>query len=231
MSDFSSSKLFEDRMDRSIIDRSDDLPARIYILCMSVFITGGLVVSALVASYTYNMKPTWLWFVGYLVIAIPGVMISVKSDNWLISLFGYAMVVVPSGAILGPYVHLFTYASVEKIALVTIVVSAAIGVAGALYPKSVEHWGGFLFVALVILVIGNFSQLLFPAFGMQPIVLAFWDWVGVVLFSGFIFYDMNRAMRMAYTLDNAVDNAVALYLDIFNLFIRLLELFGNKSSD
>ena len=226
MSDaFSSSELLKNRT-RSF-GRADELPARAYILALTLFITGGLLAATYIASLTYTMKTNGWWILGYFALAIPGIIISTKSDNWIISLLGYAMVVVPTGAILGPYVHLFTIASVLNIALVTIGVSAAIGLAGAVYPKSVEHWGGFLLTALLVLIVGNFASIFIPALNGG---LHLWDWLGVFIFSGFIFYDMNRAMRMDYTLDNAVDNAVAFYLDIINLFIRLLSIFGDKSS-
>ena len=35
-------------------------------------------------------------------------------------------------------------------------------------------------------------------------------------------YDWAEAQTKAYTLDNAVDSVVGLYLDIINLFLRIL---------
>lgn len=52
------------------------------------------------------------------------------------------------------------------------------------------------------------------------------DYAAAALFAGLIFFDINRAMQLPRTMDNAVDCAVALYLDIFNLFIRLLSILG-----
>ena len=40
--------------------------------------------------------------------------------------------------------------------------------------------------------------------------------------------DVNKAMQRPRTLDNAVDSAVGIYLDILNLFLRILELMGKK---
>jgi FtsH-binding integral membrane protein len=41
-------------------------------------------------------------------------------------------------------------------------------------------------------------------------------------------FDWYRAQAYPKTVDNAIDSAVDLYLDIINLFIRLLEIFGKK---
>jgi FtsH-binding integral membrane protein len=57
------------------------------------------------------------------------------------------------------------------------------------------------------------------------------DWIGVVLFSAYVIFDMNRAMRLPRTLDNSIDAAVAVYLDFANLFVRLLSLLGQRRDD
>jgi FtsH-binding integral membrane protein len=38
-------------------------------------------------------------------------------------------------------------------------------------------------------------------------------------------------MRVPFTADNAIDCALAVYLDFINIFIRLLELSGTKKSN
>jgi len=227
---FSSGELFKDRIGRSD-GGADRMSARAYIAALTVFIAGGLLGSACMASLTYNMKPNWMWIAGYFVLCGGGVFIAFASNNWMISALGYILVIVPTGATLGPYIHLFTLASVLKIALLTTGASVGVGVAGAIYPKSVAHWSGYLLTGLIVLILGDLSRAFMPAFGLPAVPPALWEWAGALLFSGFIFFDMNRAMRMDYTLDNAVDSAVALYLDILSLFIRLLEIFGTKSED
>ena len=48
------------------------------------------------------------------------------------------------------------------------------------------------------------------------------------IFSLYIGYDMYRAQRYPKTADNAVDCAVDIYLDIINLFLRLLRILGRR---
>jgi len=54
------------------------------------------------------------------------------------------------------------------------------------------------------------------------------DWVVVLIFCGYIGYDWGRANSIPKTLDNAVDSAAALYMDIINLFLRILRIMGRK---
>lgn len=209
----------------------DTMSARAYIGIIAFFIAAGLGVAAWLASLTYHMQPTWLWIVGYFVVAIPGIIISARSNNWVMSLLGYGMVVCATGSIIGPYVALYALPSVFQILLLTIGVTATIGFFGAIYPKSVEHWGGFFLMALLVIIFGDVARMFMVSAGFAPVAMGIWDWIAAVVFCGLIFFDMNRAMRMDYTLDNAVDTAVALYLDIINLFLRLLSAKGRKSDD
>jgi FtsH-binding integral membrane protein len=54
------------------------------------------------------------------------------------------------------------------------------------------------------------------------------DWVVVGIFCGYIGYDWARANAIPKTLDNAVDSAAAIYIDIINLFIRILSIMGRR---
>ena len=47
-------------------------------------------------------------------------------------------------------------------------------------------------------------------------------------YSADIWYDWAKAQNNVKTLDNAIDSAVALYLDVINLFLRLL---GSSKDD
>ncbi len=59
-------------------------------------------------------------------------------------------------------------------------------------------------------------------------VSAWIDWVVVLIFCGYIGYDWGRANQIPKTLDNAVDSAAALYMDIINLFLRILRILGRR---
>jgi FtsH-binding integral membrane protein len=69
-------------------------------------------------------------------------------------------------------------------------------------------------------------QLALMLFGMQTPSLL--DGLFVLIFSGYIGYDWARANQLPKTLDNAIDASAALYLDIVNLFLRILRLLSRR---
>jgi hypothetical protein len=171
-------------------------------------------------------------FIGTLVLGFIGVMMT-SSNSAVVSFIGYMLVAGPFGLILGPAVAAYTTASVVKVLIVTGALVGVLAFVGAVIPDSLESWGAWLFGGLIILLVGQFAipfaAWLIPGFPVQG-ALTFWDWVGVVLFSFYVIFDMNRACRVEPTVDNAVDAALALYLDIINLFIRLLQIMGQAKS-
>ena len=58
-----------------------------------------------------------------------------------------------------------------------------------------------------------------------------WDFIVALIFCGYIGYDWAEAQTKAHTLDNAVDSVVDLYLDIVNLFLRILSSSSKSSKN
>lgn len=192
----------------------------------------GIGTSAAAAWYTTGMGLNMTMLVGGTLCAFAGVAIAMISKNPLFSLIGYMMIAVPFGAIVGPIVALYTAASVAKVFIITTSMVIVLGVVGAVIPDSLEGFGGPLLAALTVLIIGQFFTIFASFFGI-PVegAMTALDWIGVVIFSGYVVFDLNRAMRVERTHDNAIDCAVSIYLDFANLFIRILELTGTKRSD
>lgn len=55
--------------------------------------------------------------------------------------------------------------------------------------------------------------------------------VAAAIFSLYIGYDWVKAQMYVKTVDNAVDSALDIYLDIINLFLQLLRILGSKNND
>ena len=53
-------------------------------------------------------------------------------------------------------------------------------------------------------------------------------WIAAGLFSLYLGYDIYRSQQYPKTIKNAVASALDIYLDLANLFIRLLEIMGKK---
>lgn len=210
----------------------NELSQRAYAMALCFFTVLGVVGASLVSYATrgWQVGIFGLLLVG-LGIPILGIVISAKSDDWRVSLFGYLLVFAGMGAIIGPVVATYKISSVMVALAATGGVTVVMSLIGALYPKSLEHWASYLFGALLALIAVRLMQMLLVGFGVAPSHAWYWtliEYGSAVLFSLYIIYDWNRAMRLPYTLDNAVDCSVALFIDIINLFLNLLSIIGGS---
>ncbi len=85
--------------------------------------------------------------------------------------------------------------------------------------------GNFLFVGLILLVIASLANvfLQIPAASLAISAIA------VLIFSGYILFDVSRIVQGGET--NYIMATLALYLDIYNIFINLLSLLMALSGD
>jgi len=94
---------------------------------------------------------------------------------------------------------------------------------GSIFPAFFQKIAGALAAALIAVILVEVIGGLF--FGWHHGAT---DWVVVLIFCGYIGYDWGRANAIPKTLDNAIDSAAALYMDIINLFLRLLRILGRR---
>ena len=140
----------------------------------------------------------------------------------MIALFSFTFV---SGLTLGPILGLYIMGGkstviAEAFALTTVVffgLSAYV----VFSRKDFSFMGGFLMTGLIILVVGSLINM-FVGSSMGAFLIS---GVSVFLFSGFILYDTSNILRN-YSTEDYVSATLALYLDILNLFIALLNILG-----
>jgi FtsH-binding integral membrane protein len=197
---------------------------------ISFFIVEGLALTSLFAYLCQHIAMHWLMFIVIgLIIPIIGIVIAMKSDDWLVSLLGYHLLIIPFGIILGPTVVLFKTTVLLNAVFATLTITILMSLIGLTTKKDLSHWGIYLFMGLCTLLAVRIIQLFFPV--TYPNDAWYWrfvDYGAALLFSMYIVYDWNRAMRIPRTLDNAVDVALAIYLDIINLFLTLLRILGRS---
>jgi modulator of FtsH protease len=92
--------------------------------------------------------------------------------------------------------------------------------------KDFSFLGNFLLVGIVLLIVASLANMFFqiPAFSLAL------SGIAVLLFSGFILYDVSRVVTGGET--NYVMATLAIYMDIYNLFVNLLQILmailGNR---
>ena len=203
------------------------ISARLYNLVIGLVLCWGFLVNFLMVKYipaeTIAAINPIAFFVGYLVSCIVGVIIYTKSDNPIISFLGYNFVVVPFGFIVNLAVSRYTPGLVMDAMRITGIVTVIMMILGTLYPGFFFKIARGLFVALIIVVIVEMVEVF--VFGIHHDIL---DWAVVLIFCGYIGYDWARANSIPKTVDNAVDSAAALYMDILLLFLRILRILGRS---
>lgn len=177
------------------------------------------------AKYFANINP-WVLLIGYLVLCISGIVISRKSDNPVISFIGYNMVVVPIGIVLSICLQGQSSVSILYALATTAGVVAIMLIASTVYPKVFLSLGRILGLVLLAVII---VELVLALTGVAT--PTFWDILVGILFCGYIGFDWAKAQSEYRTADAAVDACVHLYLDIINLFLRILSLYSRRSSD
>ena len=97
--------------------------------------------------------------------------------------------------------------------------------------KDLSGWGSFLFMGLIGIIIASIVNI----FLKSPMLFYVVSWIGVLVFVGLTAYDTQNIKNMYYGGDSeeigskkALMGALKLYLDFINLFILLLQLFGQR---
>jgi modulator of FtsH protease len=84
--------------------------------------------------------------------------------------------------------------------------------------KDFSFLGNFLMIGLVMLIIASLANLFFQV----PVASLAISAVAIMIFSGYILYDVSRIIHGGET--NYVMATLALYLDIYNIFVNLLNI-------
>ncbi len=191
------------------------------VLCWG-FLVNWLMVKTIPHESIAGINP-WAFFIGYFASCFFGIFLFTKSEAPLISFIGYNFVVVPFGLIINLVVYHYDPTLVVDAIRVTGLVTFVMMVLGSLFPAFFQRIAGALTIALVVVIIVEMIEIF-----ILKVHHGIIDWVIAVIFCGYIGYDWGRANRIPKTVDNAVDSAASLYMDIINLFLRILRIMGRR---
>lgn len=99
---------------------------------------------------------------------------------------------------------------------------------GYFTKRNLDSLGQFLFVGLIAIIIASIINIFIGSSVMQMVISA----IAIIVFLGLTAYDTQK-IREIVSYDNdgkaEVAGALTLYLDFINIFLSLLQLFGNKN--
>lgn len=167
-----------------------------------------------------------VFYVLYFLMVIAGSFMVNGSSNPVVSFIGYNLIVVPLGLVLTVLLNLFSLAGYDAIIAtafgITTIVTIGMMMLSAAFPRFFLSLGRTLGVTLILTIVVEIIMLIAGA------SLGIIDYVVVLIFCGYIGYDWARANACAKTVDNAIDSAAELYVDIVNLFIRILSILARS---
>ena len=137
-------------------------------------------------------------------------------------LFGLGLAL---GLAVAPVIHVYAKddpAALWQAAAATAATVAALGGIGYATRRDLSSWVRFLFWALAALIVFG-VVLIFVNIPRANIIYAV---LGIVIFGGYTIFDFNR-LRQA-DMNSAVPIAARIFLDVFNIFLFFLELFGGE---
>ncbi len=204
-----------------------ELSARAYNLLLGGTLLWGFFINFVLCAFFGDailaINPIAL-LLAYIVLATVGILMNMRSSNPAVSFVGYNLVVLPVGLVLSVYVSGFEGLTVATAFLVTAAVTLTLMLLSAAFPEAFVGLGPILGLSLFVVLIVDIVFSLIGGFFALGII----DWIVTFLFCGYIGYDFAMAQRGEKTADRAIDGACALYLDIVNLFMRVLAILARS---
>ena len=164
------------------------------------------------------------FFVGAFVCIIGLHLASARGREQLatVLLFGLGLLL---GLAVGPVIN--AYANADPAALwqaagATGAFVATLGAIGYATRRDLSSWARTLFWALIALIVFGVVAI-FVSIPNENLIYAI---AGLVIFGGFTIFDFNRLRRAG--IESAVLIAVSIFLDIFNVFLLMVQLFGGE---
>jgi len=136
------------------------------------------------------------------------------------------------GASLASIFLVFTGTSITQVFFVTAAAFGALSLYGYTTQRDLSGWGSFLIMGVVGILIAGLVNLWLQSSALQFAVSV----IGVLVFAGLTAYDTQQIKDNYYsvmgdataTAKQAIMGALNLYLDFINMFVMLLQLFGNR---
>jgi FtsH-binding integral membrane protein len=125
----------------------------------------------------------------------------------------------------------YTGTSIARVFFITAATFAAMSLYGYTTKRDLTGMGTFLFAGLIGILIAGLVNLFLQSSALQFAISV----IGVIVFVGLTAYDTQRIKEVYYEADGeevaakkSIMGALTLYLDFINIFLMLMQLFGDR---
>ncbi|MBR1416599.1 MAG: Bax inhibitor-1/YccA family protein [Bacilli bacterium] len=204
----------------------------LFVGLMIVFLGGYLTQSFLLshlelAKTLYSGIGFWIIIIVELALAFI-LSLRIRKMNSLTAKILYILYCIVTGFTFSSIFIMFQLKSIIFVFLITAVIFGIFAIIGSKLNVDLSKFGLYLFVALIGIIIVSIINI-FLHNSTLDIILSI---VSILVFTLYIGYDIKIIKEMANTDINednlAIYGAFQLLLDFINIFIRLLELFGDN---
>jgi uncharacterized protein len=200
---------------------------------MALAVITSMVVSGLVASSPGLMALLFGTALKWVVMFLPLVAILAASFAYermskgqlQIFLHGFAAIM---GLSFATIFVVFNMGSIVSAFMAAAVLFAVMSFYGYFTKKDLSSWGSFLMVGLIAIIIASIINIFIGSTVMQMVISA----IAIIVFLGLTAYDTQNIRQMvSYDNDGKMEvwGALSLYLNFINIFLSLLQLFGQRN--
>jgi uncharacterized protein len=125
----------------------------------------------------------------------------------------------------------YTGTSIARVFFITSSTFGAMSLYGYTTRRDLSGMGSFMFMGLIGIIIASLINMFMQSSAMQFVISI----ITVIVFTGLTAYDTQTIKLMYYAGDDtevsgkkAIIGALRLYLDFLNIFLALLQLFGDR---
>jgi FtsH-binding integral membrane protein len=200
---------------------------------MFLAIIASLITSLVVASSPALMAFFFTGIMKWITIFAPLVAVLVMSfgidrltvGQARLALYGFAVLM---GLSFSTIFVVYTIGSIVSAFMGAAVLFGAMSVYGYFTKKDLSGWGNFLFVGLIGIIIVSIINVFVGSSVTNMVVSA----LAIIIFTGLTAYDTQNIRQMvSFDSENGkgeILGALSLYLNFINIFLSLLQLFGNR---
>ena len=197
----------------------------IYNLIIGLTLLFGILTNIVMAK-TFSTQilsmPYWLILIIYFAVSIGSIFLIYNSKNPVLSFLGFTTLSIGFGFLITYFVSFYTKLEIYNAFLITGLVVTVMTIISTIFPQFFLKLGKILFISLLSVIIIEIIMLLLR---ISSTII---DLIVCVIFCGYIGYDWQVAQKYPPTIDNAIDSAADIYVDIVNLFVRILSILGKK---
>ncbi|MCR9176686.1 MAG: Bax inhibitor-1/YccA family protein [Alphaproteobacteria bacterium] len=230
-----------------------DAGLRSYMLSVYNYMGGALTLTGVVAYATYVLSVAGTNANGQILLTGLGQAIYLSPLKWVVMLAPLGMVFLLSARIrsmsfggaqvsfavfaalmglsLSSIFLQFQHESIAKVFFITAATFGALSIYGYTTKKNLSGMGTFLFMGVIGVLIASVVNIFLGSAMLQFVISV----GGVLVFAGLTAYDTQNIKNMYSELDSsdsagkkAIFGALQLYLDFINMFMFMLQLFGNR---